>query len=114
MGFLGFGKNKEKKSLEQLAREAVIARGIKIVDSPPQGDYYPFNVTGVGESEKDYKGALEDFKKSLDRETPQYVSSLIEEDLVSLIGIQGKKQKRVHAIGYRFNSPRPRNKHKNI
>ena len=105
MGLFGFGEGKEKKSLEQLAREIIIAKGIKIDLSFNDPRYTGFNIIGVGKTETDSKGALEDFKKSLGRKLPEYVS-LIREDRVSLIGMQGKKQKRIYAVGYTRN---PRN-----
>ncbi len=98
MGLFEVGKKKEKKSLEQLAREAIIAKGIKLVDSPPQGDYYAFNVIGVGRTETDSEGALEHFKQNLAKESPAYAYK-ITVDLTPR-GLDGKR-KRVYAIGYK-------------
>ena len=72
MGWFRF--KKEKLDLEKLAREAITVRGIKVVASPPDGERYgPTEITGIGQSERDDHGALNNFITNLERKRPAYV-----------------------------------------
>lgn len=92
--------SKEEKSLEQLAREAVLAAGVKIDPSFNNENYYPFNITGIGETEKDSDGALKRFMGYLKAKSPEIISR-IEEGYTPRIGVDGRRQKRINAVGYK-------------
>jgi len=91
-------KRADRPDLEKLAREAIIERGIKIIDSIPNGDYVSVEINGLGDHEKDDLGALEHFKESLDRKKPTYIREIFVS--TGYIGAQRKSRRKISAIGY--------------
>lgn len=109
MGFLGFGKKKEEKTLEKMAEDAAVKLGVRIDASFNNPGYYPFNVIGTGDSETDSKRALERFKHNLVygvNGLPEVIS-LIKEDFTYTMGTQKKHVKRIYAVGHKPNSHPP-------
>ncbi len=100
MGLLG---KKETKSLEQLAREVIVANGIKIDPSFNDPKYISFNIVGIGTSEKNFQSAIDHFKKHLVDSSPAYVSEIKEDTWC--YRPTGELRPRISAIGYTFKKP---------
>ena len=108
MGFLWFGKKKEEKTLEEMAKDAAIKLGVRYDPSFNNPSYFDFNIIGTGDSEDDSKGALEHFRHNLVHGKyglPEIVSK-IKEDLIPR-DLYGRSKKRISALGYKPNSHSP-------